>query len=332
MHGLTLQGASVLVTGGAGFVGSHIVDRLVGAGCGRIVVLDNLVRGRRENLAAAMARAPVEFVEADICNQPVLRELVGSADIVFHQAALRITHCAAEPQLAFDVMVSATFDLARMCVESGVRKMIVASSASIYGMAGHFPTEEGEPPYANRTLYGGAKLFAETLLRAFNEAYGLDYVALRYFNVYGPRMDRHGKYTEVLIRWMDRIEAGEPPIIFGDGNETMDMVNVHDVARANVLAAVSPASDVALNVASGTEVSLRELAVRLGRIMGRDGLAPVHRPRRDVNPVPRRLADVEAARRCIAFRAEIGLDEGLAQLVSWWRGERQRTRAEQVAL
>lgn len=324
---MKLSGKSVLVTGGAGFVGSHIVDRLIEVGCRRIVVVDNLVRGSRENLAEAMDRGSVKLVNADIREQPLMRELVRSADVVFHQAALRITHCAAEPQLAFDVMVRATFDLAQMCVEHDVQKLIVASSASIYGMAAHFPTAEQEPPYSNRTLYGGAKLFAETLLRALYEMHGLDYVALRYFNVYGPRMDRHGKYTEVLIRWMDRIEAGRPPIIFGDGDETMDMVNVRDVARANILAASASATDVALNVASGEEISLRELALRLGRVMGRPDLVPEHRPRRDVNPVPRRIADLAAARASLGFSPAIGLDDGLDELVGWWRGQRLRDDA-----
>lgn len=324
---MKLSGKSALVTGGAGFVGSHIVDRLVDAGCARIVVIDNLVRGSRENLADAMDRGPVELLDADIRDQPLMRELVRSADIVFHQAALRITHCAAEPQLAFDVMVRATFDLAQMCVAYGVQKLIVASSASIYGMATQFPTVERESPYANRTLYGSAKLFAETLLRALNEMHGLDYIALRYFNVYGPRMDRHGKYTEVLIRWMDRIEAGQPPIIFGDGDETMDMIHVRDVARANILSATAPATDAVFNVASGREISLRELATRLGRVMGRQDLVPEHRPRRDVNPVPRRLADTGAARCQLGFSPSIRLDDGLNELVGWWRGQRRHEDA-----
>lgn len=324
---MELRGKQALVTGGAGFVGSHIVDQLVDAGCARIVVIDNLVRGSRENLAEAMGRGPVKLIEADIRDRSLMNELVQSSDIVFHQAALRITHCAMEPQHAFDVMVKATFDLVQMCAAHGIEKMIMASSASIYGLAESFPTRENEPPYANRTLYGGAKLFGESLLRAFQDMSGLEYVALRYFNVYGSRMDCHGKYTEVLIRWMERIEAGEPPLVFGDGMETMDMVHVRDVARANILAATSSATDIALNVASGQEISLHELAVRLARVMGREDLRPELRPRRAVNPVPRRLADTTAAERQIGFRATIDFDEGLRLLVAWWRREHQRSAA-----
>lgn len=315
------------MTGGAGFVGSHIVDQLVDAGCARIVVIDNLVRGSRENLASAMGRGRVKLIDADIRDRSLMNELVQSSDIVFHQAALRITHCAAEPQHAFDVMIKATFDLVQMCVAHGVQKVVMASSASIYGMAEHFPTDENEPPYANRTLYGGAKLFAESLLRAFHDMSGLDYVALRYFNVYGPRMDCHGKYTEVLIRWMERIEAGEPPLVFGDGDETMDMVNVRDVARANILAATAPATDVVVNIGSGEEISLYDLATRLARVMGREELSPELRPRRAINPVPRRLADIAAAEQYLDFRPTIDFDDGLFQLVAWWRRERQKNAA-----
>ena len=271
-----------------------------------------------------MASGRVRLVEGDIRDRDLMAELVEGCDIVFHQAALRITHCAAEPRAAMQVMVDATFDLLELCVQARVRKVVMASSASIYGMADEFPTPERHPPYANRTLYGAAKAFGEGLLRAFNDMYGLDYVALRYFNVYGPRMDIHGRYTEVMIRWMERIEAGLPPIIFGDGTQTMDFIHVVDVARANLLAAASDATDVALNVGSGTETSLAELARRLAAAMGRPDLAPVHAEERAVNPVQRRLADIGAAKQLIGFEASVPLDarsEGSCRLVARQRLE-----------
>ena len=190
-----LHGARVLVTGGSGFVGSHIVDLLLDEHVERIVVIDNMVRGRPENLAEALQSDRVQLVTADIRDRAIMRRLVSQSDIVIHQAALRITHCASEPDEAMSVMVQATYDLLQDCVRYGVRKVVMASSASIYGSATHFPTPESDPPYGNRTLYGAAKSFGEGLLRSFNDMYGLDYVALRYFNVYGPRMDLHGKYT-----------------------------------------------------------------------------------------------------------------------------------------
>jgi UDP-glucose 4-epimerase len=318
-----LKGKRVLVTGGAGFIGSHIVDLLCEEGCSEIVAIDNMVRGRPENLKAAMKRGPVRLVRGDISDHTLMESLVKTVDIVFHQAALRITHCAAEPRLAMKVMVQSTFDLLELCVRHNIEKVIAASSASVYGMAAEFPTTEHQNPYNNRTLYGAAKAFNEGLCRTFNDMYGLDYVAFRYFNVYGNRMDIHGRYTEVLIRWMERLEAGQPPIIFGDGKQTMDFVHVRDVAHANIVGAKSNVSDEVFNVASGTETSLAELAQALMAVMGRDGLHLEFAPERSVNPVPRRLASTSKAERLLGFRSTIPLDQGLRDLVKWWRVERQ---------
>jgi len=317
-----LADRKVVVTGGAGFIGSHTVDLLVAARCREIVIVDDMVRGRLENLVPARASGRVRFIQNDVRDRDLMREVVRGADTVFHLAALRITQCAAEPRRALEVMVDATFDLLELCVEHKVRKVVMASSASVYGMASSFPTTEAQHPYDNRTLYGAAKAFGEGLLRSFNDMYGIDYVTLRYFNVYGPRMDMHGRYTEVLIRWMERVEAGLPPIIFGDGLQTMDMVHVTDVARANILSATSAASDVALNVGSGTETSLLDLARTLTQAMGREGLQPIHQEARTVNPVPRRLADTDAARRLIGFEASVPLDAGMRSIITWWREQR----------
>jgi UDP-glucose 4-epimerase len=320
-----LKAKRVLVTGGAGFIGSQIVDLLAAEDCREIVAIDNMIRGRPENLERAIARGPVRLVEGDIRDNGLMARLVASADIVFHQAALRITHCAAEPRLAMEVMVQSTFDLLELCVKYQVEKVIAASSASVYGMAEIFPTTEKHDPYDNRTFYGAAKTFSEGLLRTFYEMYGLDYVAFRYFNVYGPRMDIHGRYTEVLIRWMERLEAGQAPIIFGDGRQTMDFVHVRDVARANILGAKAAATDEVFNVASGTETSLLQLAQALARVMGREAILPEFAPERSVNPVPRRLAAIDKAEQLLGFRATIRLEQGLRELVDWWRSERQRT-------
>lgn len=328
-----LRGKRVLVTGGAGFIGSHIVDLLCDEGCAEIVVLDNMIRGRPENLLRAFSRRQVHLVQGDVRDDKLLDTLVKAADIVFHQAALRITHCAAEPRLAKEVMVDATFDLLELCVKHDIEKVIAASSASVYGMADEFPTTESQNSYDNRTLYGAAKAFNEGLLRSFNDMYGLDYVAFRYFNVYGDRMDIHGRYTEVLIRWMERLDAGLPPIIFGNGEQTMDFVHVRDVARANIMAARSEATDEVFNVASGTETSLAQLATTLASVMGHHGMKPEFAPERSINPVPRRLASTDKAERLLGFRSVVSLEQGLADLVDWWRGERGTFTAsrEQVA-
>jgi UDP-glucose 4-epimerase len=316
-----MLGERALITGGGGAVGSNIADQLVQAGAQEIVVLDNFVRGRRDNLAWALENGPVRLVEGDIRDRELVAELTRGIDVVFHQAALRITQCAAEPRLALEVMVDGTYNVIEAALTEKVRKVVAASSASIYGLAEQFPTEESHHPYANDTLYGAAKTFNEGLLRSFNSMQGLDYVALRYFNVYGPRMDIHGVYTEVLVRWMERIEAGEPPLILGDGSQTMDFVYIGDVARSNVLAASADVSDEVFNVASGSETSLLELAQMLIEVMGSD-VEVEHGPERSVNKVPRRLADTGAARSRLGFEAEVGLEEGLRLLVDWWRAER----------
>jgi UDP-glucose 4-epimerase len=318
-----LRGKNILVTGGAGFIGSHIVDLLCNEDCSEIVVLDNMCRGRVANLSNAMSAGPVRLVEGDICDETLMETLVRSADIIFHQSALRITQCAAEPQLAMDVMAQAPFTLLEICARNPVEKVIAASSASVYGMATEFPTTENQNPYDNRTLYGAAKAFNEGLLRTFDDSYGLPYVAFRYFNVYGERMDVHGKYTEVLIRWMERLEAGKAPIIFGDGQQTMDFVPVRDVARANLLGAKSDVDDEVFNVGTGRETSLAELAAALCVAMDRPELVPEFAPERQVNAVRRRCASTVKAERMLGFRAEISLLEGLRDLVAWWRAEQR---------
>lgn len=317
----------MLVTGGAGTIGSTLVDQLVERGAGEVVVLDNFVRGRRENLERACAAGNVTVVEGSVVDRALVEELSAGVDVVFHQAAIRITQCAEEPRLALEVLVDGTFNVVEAAAAAGVKRLIAASSASVYGLAEEFPTDELHHPYANDTLYGAAKTFNEGLLRSYHAMRGLDYVALRYFNVYGPRMDVHGAYTEVLVRWMERIAADEPPLIFGDGSQTMDFVCVPDIARANVLAAEAEVTDAVFNVASGEETSLQGLAEALLRAMGSD-LAIEHGPERAVNRVPRRLADTEAAKRALGFEAEIGLEEGLEMLVEWWRAG----RAEQAPL
>lgn len=324
----TVRDRTILVTGGAGTIGSNLVDLLVEGGAREVVVLDNFVRGRMANLATSMGSGVVRVVEGDIRDAATVRKVTEGADLVFHLAAIRITQCAEEPRLANEVMVDGTFNVLEAAADAGVGKVIASSSASVYGLAETFPTTERHHPYNNDTFYGAAKAFNEGMLRSFHAMYGLDYVALRYFNVYGPRMDIHGLYTEVLIRWMERIEAGEPPLILGDGTQTMDFVDVRDIARANVLAAESELTDEVFNVASGTETSLRELALALLEAMGAESLVPEHGPARAVNGVTRRLADTSRSAEVLGFRAKIDLRTGLRDLVAWWRAERAAGTAD----
>jgi len=316
-----LQAKRILITGGAGLVGSQIADLLVRENNPEIIIFDNFVRGRRENLSGAMANGRVQIVTGDIRDSKLVHEVMQGIDLVFHQAAIRITQCAEEPRLALEVLADGTFNVLEAAVAAKVKKVVAASSASVYGLAEEFPTTEKHHPYNNRTLYGAAKVFNEGLLRSFHEMYGLDYVALRYFNVYGPRMDIYGAYTEVLIRWMDRIAAGQPPLILGDGTQTMDFVYIEDIARANILSAKANITDEVFNVASGVETSLNDLAASLLRVMG-SSLQPEYGPARKVNAVPRRLAEAGNAKQRIGFEAQVGLDEGLRRLVAWWQASK----------
>jgi len=319
-----IDDSTIVVTGGAGLIGSTTVDQLLRLHAPRrIVVFDDFSRGTRANLAHAAADARLEIVEGDIRDRDALARVLQGADALIHMAALRITACAADPREAFDVMCTGSFNVVEAAHQAGVQKIVAASTASVYGLADTFPTGESHHPYGNRTWYGAAKLMLEGLLRSFNDMYGLPYVALRYFNVYGPRMDIDGKYTEVLIRWMERLDTGQPPLIYGDGSQTMDFVYVDDAARATILALASNVSDEVFNVASGVETSLNELAAALSRVMD-VRRASEHAHERSVNAVTRRLAATERAERMLGFTAAVSLEEGLARLVEWWRTERVR--------
>jgi UDP-glucose 4-epimerase len=317
-----IEGARILVTGGAGTIGSTLVDQLLDAGAEQVDILDNLVRGRLDNLEPALASGRATLVEGDIRDRTLVTDLTRGKDLVFHQAAIRITQCAEDPRLALEVLVDGTFNVFEAAAENSVDKVVTASSASVYGLAESFPTDERHHHHNNDTFYGAAKSFNEGMIRSFRAMSGLDFVTLRYFNVYGPRMDVHGLYTEVLVRWMERIADGRPPLIFGSGEQTMDFVFTTDIARANVLAAASDVTDGTYNIASGQETSLLQLAQALLRAMDSD-LEVEHGPERAVNGVERRLAAVDAAERDLGFRAETSLDDGLRQLVEWWRPLRE---------
>jgi UDP-glucose 4-epimerase len=315
----SLEGSTVLVTGGAGLIGSHIVDRLIDEGVGEIRVLDNMVRGCHENLAPGRARRPLTLIEADVRDREAVGRAVAGCDYVFHQAAIRITLCAERPRECVEVLVTGTLNVFEAAVAAGVRKVVYASSASVYGAADLYPTNERHHPYNNRTLYGAAKLMDEGIARSFRDMNGLPSVGLRYFNVYGPRMDVTGAYTEVFVRWLDCIESGRAPQIHGDGSASMDFIFVDDIARANILAMKSNREDDVYNVASGTETTLLGLWNAMQDATHAHRVSPEFHPARKVNPVPRRLADTSAARRELGFEAEVPLTEGLRRLVAWRR-------------
>jgi len=323
---MKIEGSKILVTGGAGLIGSTTIDQLLAnEKPAEIVILDNMSRGSTRNLENALKDERVKLVQGDIRDKDLVYKVTEGMDAVIHMAAIRITACAADPREAMEVMNDGTFNVIDAAHKAGVKKVLAASSASILGLADSFPTTEDHHPYNNRTWYGASKIMLEGLLRSYNDMYGLNYVAMRYFNVYGPRMDVEGKYTEVLVRWVQRINAGIPPLIMGDGKTSMDFIYIEDLARANVLGLKSDVSDEVFHIASGVETSLAELAATTMKVMGAPAdMVPEFGPERKVNAVSRRLSSTEKAERLIGFKAEVSLEEGVRRFVTWWEANKDR--------
>jgi UDP-glucose 4-epimerase len=312
-----ISGARFLVTGGAGFVGSAIVDQLLEAGAAEVRVLDNFVRGTWSNISAALETGRSKVIEGDIRDAALVDQCCEGVDYVFHEAALRITQCADVPRDAVDVLIVGMVNVLESSVRHGVKKIVAASSASVYGEPSYLPIDEAHP-FNNRTIYGAGKIASEQLLRAYYTSSGMPYVAFRYFNVYGPRMDTAGVYTEVMIRWLDAIEANQPPLIFGMGEQSMDFVYVGDVARANLLAIESDATDEAFNVGTGVQTSLKQLCDLMLKLND-SSLKPEFREARKVGDVQARRASVEKAQKMLGFTSQVALEDGLRELIRWKR-------------
>ena len=312
-----INGSVILITGGAGFIGSYVVEELMRYSPKRIIIIDNLIRGSLENIKDFIQHPSIQFIEGDIRDTTLLDKYFVGVDYIFHMAALRINACAANPRDGFDVMVKSTFEIAELCVKHKIKKVVYSSSASVYGLAQQFPTPETNNPYDNQTFYGGAKLWGEQLFRSYKFMHGLDYVALRYFNVYGPRMDTDGKYTEVMIRWLDCISEGTQPAIFGNGSTTMDFVYVKDIARANVAALTSDVTDEEFNIGHCEETSLLQLLEAILDV-NESTLQPIFKEENSINPVSRRLADNRKANRLLHFTPETDLRTGLSKLSKWY--------------
>lgn len=313
-----LRDSRILVIGGAGFIGSHIVDQLLAEPVAEVRVLDNLVRGKVANLDGALRDERVRFVEGSIADRDGLTAALDGIDHVLHLAALWLFECVHEPRAAIDINVTGTWNVIEAALEAKVQRVVYSSSASVYGNAVFTPMTE-EHPFANRTMYGATKIAGEQFFRAMNEQHGLDYVGLRYMNVYGPRMDDKGTYVSVIMKVLDRIDQGEPPVIFGDGTQSYDFIHVSDVARANVLALKSDATDANYNVGAGIGTTLNELVRMLLEITGSD-LAPTYLPQEQMF-VTQRIGSTDAAERDLGFRASVDLRSGLESVVEWRRAE-----------
>jgi UDP-glucose 4-epimerase len=322
---MSLDKSRILVIGGAGFVGSHLVDQLTHEPIREIVVLDNFVRGTRANLSQAVQDERVCIVEGSITDLKILRGLMKNTDYVFHLAALWLYECVHEPRAALEVNVVGTYNVVETAHQAGVKKVVYSSSASVYGDAIFTPMTE-DHPFNNRTMYGATKIAGEQFFRTFNEQHGLDYVGLRYMNVYGPRMDYKGTYVSVLMKVLDRIDQGLPPIIFGDGSQAYDFIHVEDVARANIQALKSSATDEFFNIGIGVNTSINELVRLVLEITGSD-LEPEYRLQEQMF-VTHRVGSTEKAEQLLGFRAKIPLEEGIRSFMEWRRHNQWATLSE----
>lgn len=312
---MEISGSTVLVTGGAGLVGSHIVDELVKEGA-TVIVFDSLVRGRREHLEWASSHGEVTLVQGDLKDGDALRKVVQGADYVFHQAASWLRLCQQSPRLSLETNIVGSFNLLEYCVEAGVKKLVAASSSSVYGEASYLPTDENHP-FNNDLFYGASKVANEQHYRAFYKKYGLDFVALRYLNVYGPRQPFEAAYMDVIMHFLNRIDADKPPVVRGDGSATVDLVYVEDVARANLMALKSPVTNEFFNVCSGEETTIKDLAYLLIRLSGKEGrLHPVFEEM-DTGLVTRRWGDANKARELLGFQAVTSVEEGMKKVIAW---------------
>lgn len=314
---MDIKGKKFVVVGGAGLIGSHVVEELIKDDVGEVVIYDNFVRGHHENLTAALQdpRVRVYDVGGDILHDDILESAFERADGVFHLAALWLLQCHEYPKSAFDVNIRGTFNVAEACVKKGVQRLVYSSSASVYGDAVTEPMAE-DHPFNNKNFYGATKICGESMLRAYFYRYNLNYVGLRYMNVYGPRQDYHGAYIAVIMKMLDAIDNGEGPTILGDGSEAFDFVAVEDCGRANVCAMAADTADEFYNVGTGVRTSLKELAEKLVRLTNCD--QPLkYAERNSATLVRNRIGCPKKAQDGIGFSASIDLDEGLEKLIEW---------------
>lgn len=297
-----IKNSKILVTGGAGFIGSHIVDALIEEGH-KVVVIDNLSFGKEKNI-----NPKSKFYKLDIRNFHEINSLFKGVDYVFHQAALRLLECEEEPREAVETNIMGSFNVYRACVNAGVKKIITASSAAVYGNGLYFPIDENHP-FNNGSFYGATKAASEQLLRAFGEKYKLEYIILRYFNVYGPGMDAR----LAIMNFLNKIRANQKPIIFGNGSATIDLIYVSDVIRANILALRSNLSNEVFNISSGKEISVKELLDIILEITG-SKLKPTYRPAAQELST-RSFGSFKKAKKLLGFKPKISLKQGLKLLI-----------------
>ncbi len=332
---MDLRGKRLLVIGGAGLIGSHTIDALTREDVKEIVIYDNFVRGRPENLAGALKdpRVKVFDIGGDICQTDVLEAAMDNIDGVFHFAALWLLQCHDFPRSAFDVNIRGTFNVLEACVKKGIKRLVYSSSASVYGDAVQEPMDE-DHPFNNKNFYGATKIAGEAMARAFHHRYGLPVVGLRYMNVYGPRQDYQGAYIAVIMKMLDAIDRGEGPTILGDGSEAFDFVAVEDCGKANLCAMRADIVDRFYNVGTGKRTSLKELAEMIVELTGCE--KPInYAPRSQATLVRNRIGCPKRAKAEIGFEASVELMEGMRRVIEWRRSHKaeveMRRRAAGIA-
>jgi UDP-glucose 4-epimerase len=314
---MDMNGKRFLVIGGAGLIGSHTIDQILQNDVAEVIVFDNFVRGTHENLTNALKDPRVKIFEAggDITQTDILESAMKGVDGVFHLAALWLLQCHEFPSTAFEVNVRGTFNVLDACRKEGVKRLVWSSSASVYGDARTEPMDE-DHPFDNKNFYGATKICGEAMARAYHHRYGLEYIGLRYMNVYGPRQDYKGAYIAVIMKMLDAIDRGEGPTIMGDGSEAFDFVAVEDCAGANICGMKSNAKDRFYNVGTGHRTSLKEVAEKLLNLTGSN--QPIkYAPRSQATLVKNRIGDPKRAAAEIGFKAKLDLDEGLRRLIEW---------------
>lgn len=320
---MQLIGKKAVLIGGAGLIGSFVVEQLLKEDIGEVVVFDNFVRGNEHNIEAALKDSRVKVFEAggDIRETEILNDAVKGADVAFHFAALWLLQCYEYPRAAFDVNIQGTFNVLEACRNQKVGRLVYSSSASVYGDAVETPMTEAHP-FMNRTFYGATKVAGEQMARAFYERYGLDYVGLRYMNVYGPRQDYNGAYVSVIMKILDRIDQGLPPVVFGDGSQTFDFIYVQDVAKANICAAKADATDACYNVGTGKGTTIKEICEMLLKLTG--STLEIEYREEGLSFVTHRIGSEVKAKEELGFVAQTPLEEGLKRLIEWREEDKKR--------
>ncbi len=331
---MKLNGKTLMVIGGAGLIGSHTVENLLKEDVKEVVVYDNFTRGREENLAEALQdpRVSIHDVGGDILQTDILNAAMKDREIdgVFHLAALWLLQCHDFPRSAFNTNVAGTFNVMEACVANNISRLIWSSSASVYGDSVTDPMEE-DHPFNNKNFYGATKICGEAMLRSFHHRYGLNFVGLRYMNVYGPRQDYHGAYIAVIMRMLDAIDNGDAPTIMGDGSEAFDFVAVEDCAKANVCGMKSGATDEFYNVGTGKRTTLKELAEKLLNLTGCNKEIK-YAERSQATLVRNRIGSPKKAMAEIGFTADIDLDDGLKRLIDWRASHKSEVEARRKAV